>query len=503
MRVATILAGVVAAAVVPALALFTAGETAAAAALVLLAGAAVGSGFVPRPLLLPLLILFAGTTLGASGYVGYHGYQLASAITVTTGPSDPPEPVVLERAEEKIEAVEDDAAFRVRLTEPELVALIQEGLQEVESPVRRVDIEIVGATDDQPAGASFRAEFKSGDVAATGELTYALRDGGIELQIVNIEAGAFSVPGFVRDALEDLVEEASDLNEALIEHDVGVQSLLLEDGALVLIGTRGGGDLLTSGEIVAGLTGRAAALGAGADPLEERLGRGEVNDVLAPGDRYYVALGDSLAAGVGGAELRDGYVSRLHRQLELRDGRRYGLRNFGEPGETSATLVRGGQLDAALDFIAENDIAYVTLDIGANDIIPHLGSLDCEEGAAAPACAARIEASLTSYRETLSGALDRLVEADPDATIVFLLTYNPFSFGSDIDFERDTDRVTGELNDIASELARERGVLVADGLTPLSGRAVSATHMTGTPPDIHPTGAGHDALAAAILDALG
>ena len=44
---------------------------------------------------------------------------------------------------------------------------------------------------------------------------------------------------------------------------------------------------------------------------------------------------------------------------------------------------------------------------------------------------------------------------------------------------------------------------VADGLTPLSGRAASATHMTETPPDIHPTGAGHDALAAAILDALG
>ena len=69
--------------------------------------------------------------------------------------------------------------------------------------------------------------------------------------------------------------------------------------------------------------------------------------------------------------------------------------------------------------------------------------------------------------------------------------------------ERDTERVTAELNAIAAKLAGERGVLVADGFTPLSGRAASATHMTETPPDIHPREAGHDALASALLDAIG
>ncbi len=334
-------------------------------------------------------------------------------------------------------------------------------------------------------------------------MAYGVRAGEIGLEIRNVEAGAFSVPGIVRDALEGLVEQVTDLNESLAEYRVSVQSLELEDGALVVIGTQGDGEVLTSAPVVASLSGRAATLGTGASPLVERLGPGEVYSVEAPGDRYYVALGDSLASGLGVAQLRDGYVSRLHRHLELKDGRRYGLRNFGKSGETSGTLVRGGQLQAALDFIGGNDVAYVTLDIGGNDIIPDLASADCAEGAEMPACAARIEASLTSYRETLAGVLDRIVEAAPDATVAFLLTYNPFSFGSDVDLERDTERVTAELNAIAAKLAGERGVLVADGFTPLSGRAASATHMTETPPDIHPRAVGHDALASALLDAIG
>ncbi len=349
----------------------------------------------------------------------------------------------------------------------------------------------------------FDAAFKNGDLAADGEVSYELRAGGIELDIKDIGLGAFSIPGVARQALEDLVERVTDLNETLEEFSVTVQSLQLTDDAVVVIGTQGEGALLTSDTVLTDLRERAASLGTALDPLPERLGPGEVNGVEAPGSVYYVALGDSLAENVGVAQPRDGYVSRLHRQLELLDEADYGLRNFGVSGETSATLLRSGQIDAALNFINENEVAYVTLDIGANDLLPHLGSEDCADGAGAPACAARISASLDSYRVNLDEALQRLTNAAPDATVVFLQTYSPFSFGFDLDFERDTDRVTQELNAVAAELAAQYGVVVADGFTPLQGRAAGATRMTEVPPDIHPRESGYDALAAAILDALG
>lgn len=502
MRIGAILIGALATVTVTGLLLFTAGEVLAILAFVVLAGATVGAAFVPAGAAGGLLAVFAVATLGAIGYGGWNGYQLASALTDTSGPVDPADAAALATARAKFDAIEDDAAFRLELTESELTAFVQDGLQDADSPVRAVTINIVGDDGDEAGSMLFDAAFKSGDLSADGEVSYSLRAGEIDLDIKNVGLGAFSIPAVARQALEDLVERVTDLNDTLVEFRVTVQSLELTDDAVVIIGTQGDGELLTSATVLNDLRERAASLGTALEPLPERLGPGEVNGIEAPGDVYYVALGDSLAENVGVAQPRDGYVSRLHRQLELRDGRDYGLRNFGVSGETSATIVRSGQLDAALDFIDDNEVAYVTLDIGANDLLPHLGSEDCEAGAGSPACEARIAATLASYRSNLDDVLEQLTDAAPDATIVFLLTYSPFSFGFDLAFERDTDRVTQELNAVAAELAAEHGALVADGFTPLQGRAAGATHMTDVPPDIHPRESGYDALAAAILDAL-
>ncbi len=503
MRIGAILIGALATIAVTGIVLFTHGEVLAIVAFVVLAGATVGAAFVPTGAAGGLLAVFAIATLGAIGYGGWNGYQLASALTDTSGPVDPADAAALATAEAKFAALEDNAAFRLKLTESELTAFIADALQSADSPVRAVTIDIVSDDGDEPGSMIFDAAFKNGDLSVNGEVSYSLRAGEVELDIKDVGLGAFSIPRVARQALADLVERVTDLNDTLVEFRITVQSLELTDDAVVVIGTQGDGELLTSATVLNDLRDRAASLGTAIEPLPERLGPGEVNGIEAPGDVYYVALGDSLAENVGVSQARDGYVSRLHRQLELRDRRDYGLRNFGVSGETSATITRSGQLGAARDFIDDNDIAYVTLNIGANDLLPHLGSEDCAAGTGSLACAARIAATLKSYRANLDDVLEQLADAAPDATIVFLQTYSPFSFGFDLAFERDTDRVTQELNAVAAELAAEHGALVADGFTPLQGRAAGATHMTDLPPDIHPRESGYDALAAAIVDALG
>jgi len=87
---------------------------------------------------------------------------------------------------------------------------------------------------------------------------------------------------------------------------------------------------------------------------------------------------------------------------------------------------------------------------------------------------------------------------------VFLRSYNPFSlgFGAAVALETQSDAKLDAFNELAADLAVERGFLVADGFTPMQGTASVTTHMLDTPPDIHPVAIGYDILAAAILDAL-
>jgi hypothetical protein len=99
---------------------------------------------------------------------------------------------------------------------------------------------------------------------------------------------------------------------------------------------------------------------------------------------------------------------------------------------------------------------------------------------------------------------DRVVEAaGPEATVIFLTSYNPFNLGFGSELEAEMDRTLQEFNALAVELARERGILVADGFGAIGGTAAVTTHMLDAEPDIHPVAIGYDLLTGALLEALG
>jgi lysophospholipase L1-like esterase len=503
MRVLMLVLGVLAAGAAGSLALFTAGDVPGAAVGVGLLVLVVGGLWLARAAMRALTLVFAVVLVGALGFGGWNAYELASAFTTTAGDSEPPDARALASAEAKIESVEQQAGFRLELTQDELEAMVQDALLDGNGPIHTVEVELLRDAEGEPGYLDFTARFKNGSLTATGEVSYELVAGEIHLKIRDVGVGRFSLPAAARGAIEDLVERVTDLNQTLAEERVTVQELSVGGGRLVLVGAKAGGEVLTSETLLSGLREQVSGLSvSAAAPPVERIPPGEVNGVEHPGDVVYVALGDSLAANVGVDQPREGYVSRFHAEVQRRDGRPYGLRNLGISGETSGSLLRGGQLDEAVAYMGGRDVAYVTLDIGANDLLPHLGSSDCAEAPAGVACATRIEASLATYRQTLSQVLERIREAAPQAQIVFLRTYNPFSFGLALDFERATDEAVTRLNEIAAEVAREHGVRVADGDALLKGTAAATTHMTDSPPDIHPRGIGYSALAAALLDAI-
>ncbi|MFQ5554584.1 MAG: SGNH/GDSL hydrolase family protein [Acidimicrobiia bacterium] len=504
MKAALIIFGVLAAIVGAATALFTLGEAAAIIVFIVVLGGAIYGLFaapgVRKALLAGVLVIF----VGALAFVGIGVVTLIQAFTDTDGPVEAADPVALASAQAKVDEVTDSAAFRLELFEDEMTAYVLNGLTgEGDNPIGGITLDVVDAeSPDEQGLLTFEARFKSGGSTADGAVSALLENGAVSVQVVDVGIGAFNLPGIAEGALEDLVERLADFNTVLEESRADVQAITIGDDKIVIVGTQASTDLITADAFLTGLASQAASAIDAVDPPPERLGPGVVNSTSEGSAPFYVALGDSLAANVGVDQARDGYVSRFHNQLQERDGRSYGLRNFGISGETTGTMIRSGQLDDAVDFMSANDVAYVTIDIGANNLLGHLGSDDCSESLSDAACSERLATAFGGYDDDLALILERIEETAPDARVIFMQAYNPFSLGFGTGLEAESDRVLSDFNEIAAGVARDHNAIVADAFTPMARTAGATTHMLDATPDIHPVPIGFDILAGAILDAL-
>jgi acyl-CoA thioesterase-1 len=230
----------------------------------------------------------------------------------------------------------------------------------------------------------------------------------------------------------------------------------------------------------------------------------------------YLALGDSLAAGVGASDPAEtGYVDLVYDAL-LTDPAYFNnltLMNLGDPGETTTSmLASGGQMDEALrqiegrrdDGIAGNEVAIITLDIGANDFIPLvLGDSPCLPNPLAEACTQAATSALTTFSSNFSDITRRLrAAAGPEVEIVVLGLYNPLS-GSGGTFDAVGDAAVELFNSTVAAAATDSDATFADIFTYFDGRGAELTHTAETPSDVHPNDDGHYLMARAVVEALG
>jgi lysophospholipase L1-like esterase len=243
------------------------------------------------------------------------------------------------------------------------------------------------------------------------------------------------------------------------------------------------------------------------------------------GPAGYLALGDSYAAGVGATTPAAGYAARVAAALEARSHRRFDFVPLAEPGTTSAAFVgdfvargrRGAgtsQLARAVRALTGR-VDVVTLQVGGNDVLGLLepGQPCAGEGVATEACLAVAQRTLAEVTApNLALIIDALVRAAAPGTQVVVLTYpNPFALGTGGLLEQRTDLILRALNALlvatvarAQPAAAERRVTltVVDVYPLFAGRVAVLTHILDTPPDIHPTDAGHAVIAEAVLRAL-
>jgi lysophospholipase L1-like esterase len=237
---------------------------------------------------------------------------------------------------------------------------------------------------------------------------------------------------------------------------------------------------------------------------------------------YYVAIGASESVGVQpepwdrhGVRTDKGYADDLTR-MEQRRWQGLQLVDYGCPGITAQGALdglddchyaAGSEVATAVDFIGAHadDIAFVTVDLGFNDIRPCLAHHVVDGGC--------VEAALRRISVAVRTVLGELRAAGgQDLLIVGLQHADPYvadALFGEVGFARKTVPVFDRMNEVLASAYAAAGAVVArvgaSSERVAGPRAVENTCTRTwmcTDHNIHPTAAGYRVIADAIADAI-
>ncbi|MDX8028965.1 GDSL-type esterase/lipase family protein [Lentzea sp. BCCO 10_0856] len=246
--------------------------------------------------------------------------------------------------------------------------------------------------------------------------------------------------------------------------------------------------------------------------------------IVEAGQRLYVSVGDSYATGVGPNGTSEGFAQIVARQSGL------GLVNLACNGATSADLLTQEacepeaagrtQVDEAADTLRSGQVDLVTMVIGGNDLLEPCAvaqdPMDCATSA------------FVDTKTNIATALTRFREVAPNVKIVGL-SYPDVFLGAWVNpalpdgeaLARTSVALYEDFNrEIAAEYAKFGATFV--DVTGMTGGYGALTELTEDPKygqipasvaevcaftyycddtDVHPTPAGHQAIADAVIAA--
>lgn len=216
----------------------------------------------------------------------------------------------------------------------------------------------------------------------------------------------------------------------------------------------------------------------------------------------YLALGDSIAFGVGASSPQElGYPAVFYRQYLTKAMPGFtSYKNLAIPLETTTSFISRpqvkSQLDLALAELANGQktgprVSLVSLTIGGNDVLAARTKSQPEK-----------EAVLKNFDANFQKILGAFAPYTRDGPTQLIVTtyYNPFGSGASGLSSDDTVWMQ-RFNDLIKQRAAEFKAKVADFFPPIAGQEKKLTWISGG--DIHPNTAGHAALAAALWQSTG
>lgn len=240
---------------------------------------------------------------------------------------------------------------------------------------------------------------------------------------------------------------------------------------------------------------------------------------VGPGDTY-LALGNSLTTGEEASANDDGqpgYPETIYQELKQHYPA-IQFKNVGKSGETSTSLIAGGQLQDAIAFIvseraAGRRVGLVTLGIGGNDMLAILTSPD--QG----------QLAFDTFKTNIETIVSQLMaELRPDGEVprgdlILMDYYNPYpNLGIPPTGEKLTDIWSVQFNAAIKETAAKYNIPVAEVASSFSGNEAGLLFVNTeiyTNPlllnpadpnyaknvDFHPRAAGHQVIAEQFLTA--
>lgn len=232
---------------------------------------------------------------------------------------------------------------------------------------------------------------------------------------------------------------------------------------------------------------------------------------------YYMAIGDSLAFGFQpDLNWADGYSTDFYDNLKSHGVTDYD--NLACPGETTSTMINGGcpysylrkypytgaQLAAAVGYLHKHagQVSPVTLDIGANDMIPDLNSSNCSVSPNWATDLAKVDHNLTAViLPQLVAALT--VNGHVTGDLLLMNYYDPY--------QNICPNTVSYIQEINTHLAADAGsyATMVNVFTPFGGATTpnhnicNYTWMCSIFKDIHAKSAGYTVMASAFERAVG
>ena len=205
--------------------------------------------------------------------------------------------------------------------------------------------------------------------------------------------------------------------------------------------------------------------------------RGEATTSDATATWDYVALGDSLAAGVGA---RQGYVDHYAGHLRADAGTRVRVTNLGVSGQTSAQLLRVLRNDASARR-AISGAEVITFNIGINDLGRARGDYEAETcgGARNQRCLRTAVKTLEENWDTITEEILGLRSTDEAIVRTAGLGYTP--------------RVDGVLGHYLQEANQHIAASTAESGVPCAEARLGAEGLG--PDGLHPDGGGYKVIA--------
>jgi lysophospholipase L1-like esterase len=232
---------------------------------------------------------------------------------------------------------------------------------------------------------------------------------------------------------------------------------------------------------------------------------------------YYLGLGDSLAFGYQpDLDWGHGYVQDFYNNLKNHGAG--SLTNYGCNGETSVTMINGGcpyqyllhnyyfgpQLNAAINFLHSHagQVSPVTLDMGANDLLPDINKSTCTVSSSWSSDLARLNTNLTgTILPKLVAALT--IKGVRTGDLIMTNYYDPYASACP-----NSLAYVQQLNAAIASDAASFGIPVADTYDAFGGANMGQnicnnTWICSIFGDIHPQDAGYTLIANAFIATAG